>query len=343
MSNQNLSLFRLQAYVSDHNRIIEKMNREMIGLRNKVQQLENEISGTLIPKKPVTNFSNLLDKYTPSTTLISDLNPTSDTDLDEIINLIQNCEDIQDDSEHILEHSHKQQHHDGIYLNKMELQKLITDIVVKQEDNKIENNAKMLSYQLQQLIDDGIIKQGPPGIQGEPGPVGLQGPRGEQGLPGIQGKRGPTGDRGPPGIPGSIGPVGPQGAPGIPGLPGEKGKDGDQGLPGQPGPQGKRGEQGDVGPRGAPGTKGPDGHMGLQGNQGTPGVQGPPGQPGPRGSQGEPGIRGPTGNQGIRGEQGLSGEQGLPGPRGKKGVAGDTCCTTCPYCTGLILSNQLSQ
>jgi hypothetical protein len=52
------------------------------------------------------------------------------------------------------------------------------------------------------------ILQGPPGEQGDPGPLGLQG---EQGPPGPQGEQGPQGLQGEPGVQGPQGEQGPIG------------------------------------------------------------------------------------------------------------------------------------
>lgn len=77
------------------------------------------------------------------------------------------------------------------------------------------------------------VKDGAPGKDGEPGPVGPDGSPGERGEPG------PQGDRGEPGEVGEIGPQGPVGEPG---------------LNGEPGPQGDRGEKGDPGLTGKDGS-----------------------------------------------------------------------------------------
>ncbi|KAF7665556.1 hypothetical protein LDENG_00138000 [Lucifuga dentata] len=117
---------------------------------------------------------------------------------------------------------------------------------------------------------------GPPGLKGEPGPLGRHGP---PGLPGKPGKRGP---RGPPG---------PHGNPGRPGPPGIKGQKGDPGLsPGQA-PKGHEGEPGVIGPPGLPGQ---DGRKGQKGHAGPPGL---PGDPGEWGDDGSPGAKGYPGRQ----------------------------------------------
>lgn len=69
--------------------------------------------------------------------------------------------------------------------------------------------------------------RGPQGIQGEPGPQGIQGerglqgepgPQGIQGIQGIQGERGLQGETGPRGSQGIQGPAGPQGERGFSGV-----------------------------------------------------------------------------------------------------------------------------
>jgi hypothetical protein len=55
---------------------------------------------------------------------------------------------------------------------------------------------------------------GPPGPQGEPGPVGPPGPQGIPGGIGITGPQGPAGPKGDTGVAGDVGPAGPQGLPG---------------------------------------------------------------------------------------------------------------------------------
>uniref|UniRef100_A0A8D3C350 C1q domain-containing protein n=1 Tax=Scophthalmus maximus TaxID=52904 RepID=A0A8D3C350_SCOMX len=74
----------------------------------------------------------------------------------------------------------------------------------------------------------GLGPVGEPGLDGQPGPSGLQGP---MGLPGKHGM---------PGQKGELGPQGPPGLPGIPGLNGPIGK---------PGPKGETGFMGTPGPR----------------------------------------------------------------------------------------------
>lgn len=118
---------------------------------------------------------------------------------------------------------------------------------------------------------------GPPGPQGEQGPMGATGPTGAQGPQGIQGIAGPQGAQGIQGIPG------PQGATGVTGATGEAGPMGPQGAIGEAGPQG---ETGAIGPVGSTGPPGPQGDPGSQGPQGIPGPTGPAGPEGPEGPVG---------------------------------------------------------
>lgn len=80
--------------------------------------------------------------------------------------------------------------------------------------------------------------RGPPGIQGNVGPMGPpgpEGPKGCQGPPGPEGIQGNIGPEGPPGIQGNIGPEGPQGIQGEQGIQGNIGPEGPQGQKGDPG------------------------------------------------------------------------------------------------------------
>lgn len=71
--------------------------------------------------------------------------------------------------------------------------------------------------------------EGPPGPQGEQGPIGpqgeqgVQGPIGPQGEQGVQGEPGPQGEQGPEGPAGPAGPKGDTGAQGPAGPPGPAG------------------------------------------------------------------------------------------------------------------------
>jgi hypothetical protein len=86
-----------------------------------------------------------------------------------------------------------------------------------------------------------------PGLQGDPGPQGIQGdpgiqgPVGPMGLPGLNGADGAIGPQGPQGIAGNDGATGPQGPQGVPG------NDGADGLPGADGAQGPQGVAGEPG------------------------------------------------------------------------------------------------
>ncbi len=151
------------------------------------------------------------------------------------------------------------------------------------------------------LIEKGILRFGPRGIQGARGPFG---------LPGVAGKPGPPGPVGPQGEPGRDAPavtigqlaaaleilkvcengacVGPAGADGSDGADGQDGADGEDGAPAPP-PTDEQvatalaaicaanggctaGPAGPAGPQGEPGPQGP---------QGETGPQGPPGEPAP--------------------------------------------------------------
>jgi hypothetical protein len=118
------------------------------------------------------------------------------------------------------------------------------------------------------------VTTGPPGPQGELGPMGPPGPSGEEGPPGPAGPPGANGTQGPPGPSSMNGTQGPQGEPGPIGPPGPQGPKGEQGAVGLEGPPGLPGEQG------PPGAKGDKGDIGIQGPIGPIGPQGPPGEPG---------------------------------------------------------------
>lgn len=95
---------------------------------------------------------------------------------------------------------------------------------------------------------------GPQGVQG---PIGLKGSKGELGLRGLQG---PKGDLGPPG---------PEGQKGETGLRGDRGIQGPLGPPGRPGPKGEigvPGHKGNIGYRGDRGTRGERGDKGEKGD-----------------------------------------------------------------------------
>lgn len=113
--------------------------------------------------------------------------------------------------------------------------------------------------------------QGPPGIQGQIGPIGDPGPAGP---PGVQGPIGGPGSPGSPGMQGPIGPIGDPGPAGPPGIQGPKGDIGDigfQGIQGEPGPKGDKGDAGANGVDGLPGAKGDKGDTGINGANGTNG------------------------------------------------------------------------
>ena len=143
---------------------------------------------------------------------------------------------------------------------------------------------------------------GPPGLQGEQGPIGPMGPPGPKGDDGERGADGQPGPQGPPGPKGTDGLPGPQGQPGpagVNGAPGPKGEDGRDGIQGPPGPKGEDGSPGQTGPMGPAGIQGPQGPIGPKGDNGErgadgqpgpQGIQGPPGPPGPKGDKGDPGV-----------------------------------------------------
>lgn len=94
---------------------------------------------------------------------------------------------------------------------------------------------------------------GPQGVQG---PIGLKGNKGELGLPGPHG---PKGDLGPQGF---------------------KGNKGEIGLRGERGVQGQLGPPGRLGPKGEIGVPGHKGNIGYRGDKGTQGDAGPKGEKG---------------------------------------------------------------
>lgn len=89
-----------------------------------------------------------------------------------------------------------------------------------------------------------IVREGPAGAQGVPGPQGAQGVPGIQGVQGARGLPGAAGTDGKAGAPGKDGAVGPAGPPGA---------DGKDGAQGPPGADGKDGAVGPAGPAGANG------------------------------------------------------------------------------------------
>lgn len=113
------------------------------------------------------------------------------------------------------------------------------------------------------------------GLQGVPGPRGMDGKNGTQGVQGEMGPRGFDGPRGPQGIQGGIGPKGDKSDPGI------QGGIGPQGIQGEIGPAGSQGQQG------IPGQIGPQGLQGGIGLTGSQGIQGIQGGIGPKGSDGK--------------------------------------------------------
>jgi hypothetical protein len=114
------------------------------------------------------------------------------------------------------------------------------------------------------------------------GPIGMRGPTGWMGVSGIHGLQGDTGLSGPIGDSGTIGPTG---------LRGEKGLTGPLGGVGPSGPRGVTGERGDQGPSGVLGPNGVIGDQGPNGYRGQQGQQGPSGLVGPLGDPGIPGLK----------------------------------------------------
>ena len=207
-----------------------------------------------------------------------------------------------------------------------------------------------LRKELEELLSNPILVEGP---VGEIGPQGLSGPQGEIGPQGLTGDRGPKGEPGPIGNTGSDGTSisevilennelivslnngtifnlgnvqGPQGEVGPQGIQGVQGSQGVIGEQGPVGPQGIQGSPGEVGPRGIQGPKGEKGDKGDTGDIGPPGpigetgpqgIQGETGLQGPKGERGDVGPTGPTGPRGERGDQGPQGEKGEPGRDGE--------------------------
>ncbi len=110
-----------------------------------------------------------------------------------------------------------------------------------------------------------VGSQGPQGLQGDKGDIGLQGERGIQGLKGDKGDNGSQGVQGIKGDKGDVGSQGPQGIQGPKGDTGEQGTMGMQGLTGFVGPKGNEGDKGNVGFQG---TQGIQGIQGVQGDKG---------------------------------------------------------------------------
>lgn len=94
---------------------------------------------------------------------------------------------------------------------------------------------------------------GPQGVQG---PTGLKGSKGELGLPGPHGPKGDVGPQGLKGTKGEIGLRGERGVQGPLGPPGRLGPKGEIGIPGHKGNMGYRGDKGTQGEAGPKGTKG---------------------------------------------------------------------------------------
>lgn len=117
-------------------------------------------------------------------------------------------------------------------------------------------------------IDIGTVA-GPPGPQGETGPMGPPGPQGPEGPSGPTGATGPLG---PPGPTGAQGPKGDTGAQGIQGPKGDQGPQGAEGPTGPTGPQGETGATGPQGPQGQQGVQGTVGPIGPKGDQGSAGA-----------------------------------------------------------------------
>lgn len=60
-------------------------------------------------------------------------------------------------------------------------------------------NKEELRLEIIKMMEEGLIRQGPPGIQGIQGEQGIQGVDGRQGPPGKDGKDGAVGQPGRPG------------------------------------------------------------------------------------------------------------------------------------------------
>ncbi len=194
-----------------------------------------------------------------------------------------------------------------------------TSMIERLFDNKKEAVEEEIIYE-EQVEQNTVLIEGPPGPQGDPGLQGEIGPQGVIGDRGERGLQGEIGSQGEQGIQGEIGPQGERGLLGEQGVQGEighQGEQGIQGIQGERGPQGEQGIQGLQGERGSQGEKGPKGD---QGPQGTQGVQGKQGQGGEKGDQGPQGIQG---EQGLKGDQGNDGKEGSKGERGDKGDKGD--------------------
>ncbi|KAK3742432.1 hypothetical protein QZH41_002192 [Actinostola sp. cb2023] len=106
----------------------------------------------------------------------------------------------------------------------------------------MEQKFQLTSQQIKEIGLEGDM-QGPPGIKGDHGMVGIAGRPGVMGPPGLVGRSGSRGFKGFKGI---------MGRPGLPGAVGSRGSYGVNGFPGSPGPKGSPG----LGEKGSPGEKG---------------------------------------------------------------------------------------
>ena len=204
----------------------------------------------------------------------------------------------------------------------LEEAKLLATVLAVVKKQGVDLREEVLEN-IQEVVGQLILPEGPMGPQGLQGIPGVPGEQGPQGISGPQGEKGDKGDKGDQG---EIGPMGPQGDQGDQGPQGDRGDQGKQGQRGQRGPQGDRGEKGE---KGDPGERGDTGRTGLKGDKGDRGEKGEKGTQGPKGPKGNKGDTGPIGPQGIPGPMGpvgpvgSKGDVGETGPQGPKGEDAD--------------------